>query len=117
MSYAPITRNGVESAEPLEFPAKRLSISTIVQYRGRTFTVTAEGYTVDRLCDMLDEKFGPVSAAPVREEHPARPAWITPVGLARTLHSPGAVLSVAAPTHTKGTDHDTRSSHRCRTPL
>lgn len=59
MSYAPITKNGVESAEPLEFPTKRLTISTVVTYRGRTFNVSAEGYTMDRLCDMLDEKFGP----------------------------------------------------------
>lgn len=74
MSYAPITREGVEAAEPLDFPTKRLTISTVVTYRGRTFTVSAEGYTVDRLCDMLDEKFGPVSAAaPNREEHTASP--------------------------------------------
>lgn len=68
MTYKEITRNGVESAEPLEFPTKRLSITTVVQYRGRTFTVSAEGYTMDKLCDMLDEKFG---AAGVREEHTA----------------------------------------------
>lgn len=64
MSYAPISKNGVAAAEPLDFPTKKLSISTQVVYRGRTFTVEAEGYTVDRLCDMLDEKFGSPAAAP-----------------------------------------------------
>lgn len=68
------TRAGVEDAEPLEFPTKRLSISTTVHYRARVFTVSAEGYTMDRLCDMLDEKFGPAQAAPNGANTPAATA-------------------------------------------
>lgn len=55
-------------AEPLYAP--RIEISTVVQYRGRQFTITSEGYTVEQFADLLDRKFGPPSSAPAQPSGP-----------------------------------------------
>lgn len=73
MSYAPITKNGVDAADPLSFETRRISISTQVQHRGRTLTITSEGYTADELCDLLDKRFGPAAAAPNGRDTAAAP--------------------------------------------
>jgi hypothetical protein len=49
-------------AEPLYAP--RIEISTVVSFRGRQFTITSEGYTIEQFADLLDRKFGAPSAAP-----------------------------------------------------
>lgn len=33
-----------------------IEIQTMVEHRGRTFTVVSRGYTLDQLCDMLDKR-------------------------------------------------------------
>ncbi|HEY3228557.1 MAG TPA: hypothetical protein VGJ87_05005 [Roseiflexaceae bacterium] len=55
-----ITREQAEAepaADRLTFERK-IVISTQVAYRGRLLTITAEGYTADQLCDLLDKRFG-----------------------------------------------------------
>jgi hypothetical protein len=72
------TKNGVEDAEPLTFPEiRRIALSTQATYRGRTFTISFEGYTMDEAADLLDRKFSP-TAAPNGKEH-AAPLGTPPV--------------------------------------
>ena len=54
---------GQPKAAPAEQPApaaaksaRKITIATTVAHRGRTFTITVEGYTLDQLCDLLDDK-------------------------------------------------------------
>lgn len=65
MSYHQITKNGVEAAEPLDFTEKKIALSCVVQYRGRSITIEATGYTLDQFCDLLDKR------APIEETHSA----------------------------------------------
>jgi hypothetical protein len=55
-------------AEPLYAPT--ITISTVVSYRGRQFTITSEGYTVEQFADLLDRKFGPPSAPAAQPSAP-----------------------------------------------
>jgi len=51
---APAPTNG--AAPAVAKPARKIAISTTVEHRGRTFTIVAEGYTLDQLSDLLDKK-------------------------------------------------------------
>jgi hypothetical protein len=78
MSYRDITRNGVDQADPLEFAKRRrITLSTTVSYRGRQLVVSAEGLDADRFCDLLDMRFGPVSAQPNGGNTPRAPGPLT----------------------------------------
>ena len=62
------TRAGVEEAEALDFTERTISISTVVQHRGRAFTITFRGYTLDQAADLLDKRFGGTQAPPVEAQ-------------------------------------------------
>jgi hypothetical protein len=55
-----------DSEPPDDAPlfAPRIEISTVVTYRGRQFTIAAEGYTIAQFADLLDRKFGLPSTTP-----------------------------------------------------
>lgn len=60
---------------------KRITLQTTVEYRGRAFQISAEGYTLDELADMLDKR------------------GLTP---SSTTHSaPAAAAAPLCPTHGK----------------
>jgi hypothetical protein len=60
-AYKPISRDGIEAAEPLDFAEpRRITISTDVLHHGRKLTITCAGYSVDEFCTMLDTRFGQV---------------------------------------------------------
>lgn len=85
MSYHQITKNGVDAAEPLSFPEKRITLSTTIQYRGRAITIAAEGYSLDQFVDLLDKR------APIACE--ARPETPAPAeSAARCPHHPDRPL-------------------------
>lgn len=61
-------------SENTNAPAKRISISTTVAHRGRQLVITAENYSADEFCDLLDRRFGETQDAPVFRQPPATPS-------------------------------------------
>jgi hypothetical protein len=45
-----------EPMPSIEKAARKISVSTTVEHRGRSFTITAEGVTLDQFCDLLDAR-------------------------------------------------------------
>lgn len=43
-------------APKAEKAARRITVQTTVEHRGRSFTISAEGMTLDQFCDLLDER-------------------------------------------------------------
>lgn len=96
---AELTRESVAAAEPLAFqeplpadlpsapaPAEPyVEIQTTIEHRGRVFTVVARGYTLDKLCDMLDRAgYAPPTPAEWRklpDGTPICPKHATPMRL------------------------------------
>lgn len=54
---ATVSEPPAAAAEPkVEKIARKISIQTTIEHRGRSFTVQAEGMTLDQFCDLLDER-------------------------------------------------------------
>jgi hypothetical protein len=55
------TTTPLAGAEPETAPkvatiARKISIQTTIEHRGRSFTIQAEGMTLDQFCDLLDDR-------------------------------------------------------------
>jgi hypothetical protein len=70
----------VETPAPkAEKAARKFAISTVVAYRGREITITAEGMTLDQFCDLMDDR-GYTAPAPLMLSAPIATADDLPDG-------------------------------------